>query len=243
MFKSSPKSVFQRVLLKLSGEALLGDDGCIDADSVTKICDNVASMRQSGVQVAIVIGGGNIVRGRALTKMGIDQVAADHMGILATVINGLALKEAFNRADIPTKVMSTLAIPSLVCGYNRDAAVADLEAGNVVVFVAGTGNPLFTTDTTASLRAIEIKADILLKATKVKGVYSEDPVKNPNAELFSTLSFDDVLSKNLGVMDLSAICLCRDHDLPIRVFDMNAENILKEIVSGQALGTLVTKEV
>jgi uridylate kinase len=197
---------------------------------------------ERGVQVALVIGGGNLIRGADLCATGLDRVTADHMGMLATVINGLALQDALDRKGVPVTVFSSLAISGLVEAYDRRQAIAALEAGKVVIFVAGTGNPLVTTDSAAALRGIEVGADIVIKATKVDGVFAADPVKNPKAERYEQLTYDEVLEQRLGVMDLNAILLCREFSLPLRVFNMSKVGGLLQAVSGESIGTLIQSE-
>jgi len=191
------------------------------------------------VQVALVIGGGNLIRGADLCAADFDRISADQMGMLATVINGLALRDAFENQSIPVTLMSAFAIPSIAEQYDRSKAHDHLQQGKVVIFSAGTGNPLVTTDSAAALRGIEIKANIVLKATKVEGVFDDDPIKNPKAERYEQLSYDEVISRRLGVMDLAAILLCQDHGLPLRVFNMNKHGALKRIMLGEDVGTLI----
>jgi len=230
----------KRILLKLSGEALMGDSEFgINPDVLKRVADEVEMLRSSNIEIAMVIGGGNIFRGISLADGGTDRTTADHMGMLATVINALALQDAIEQRGLKVRVMSALAINQVCEDYIRRRAVRHLEKGRVVIFAAGTGNPFFTTDTAASLRGIEINADLVLKGTKVDGVYDSDPVKNPDAKLFTELSFDEVITKKLGVMDTTAIVLCRDNNIPIRVFNMNKEGVLRDIVHGKNHGTLV----
>lgn len=237
---TTAKPIYQRVLLKLSGEALQGDHLFgIDAGKLSKITQEIASAVQLGVQVAVVIGGGNLIRGSDLCAGGFDRISADQMGMLATVINGLALRDGLEKRLIPATLMSAFAIPSVADQYDRTRAKDYLQQGRVVVFSAGTGNPLVTTDTAAALRGIEIGADIVLKATKVDGVFNDDPIKNPNAERFQCLSYDQVISQRLGVMDLTAILLCQEHGLPLRVFNMNKQGALRRIMLGEDIGTLI----
>jgi uridylate kinase len=233
------KPVYQRILLKLSGEALQGDHFGIDPAKLTKVSAEIASVTQLGVQVALVIGGGNLIRGADLCTTGFDRVTADQMGMLATVINGLALRDALHTKSIPVKVMSAISIPGLVDRYDRWKAIDALEQGLVTIFVAGTGNPLVTTDSAAALRGVEINANIVLKATKVDGVFAADPIKNPKAERYLSLSYDEVLEQRLGVMDMNAILLCRDNALPLRVFNMSKQGALHRIVLGEDVGTLI----
>ncbi|MDR3477803.1 MAG: UMP kinase [Gammaproteobacteria bacterium] len=236
----SAQPIYQRILLKLSGEALQGDHLFgINAGKLTKVSQEIASVVKMGVQVALVIGGGNLIRGADLCATGLDRVTADHMGMLATVINGLALLDALDRKGIPASLMSALSIPGLVDFYDRRKAKEELEKGKVVIFVAGTGSPLVTTDSAAALRGIEVGADIVIKATKVDGVFAADPIKNPKAERYDSLTYDEVLEQRLGVMDLNAILLCREHGLPLRVFNMSKQGALQRIVVGDNVGTLI----
>lgn len=240
MEHTSAKPLYRRVLLKLSGEALQGDHLFgIDASKLARIAQEIAAVTQINVQIALVIGGGNLIRGADLCAGGLDRIAADQMGMLATVINGLALRDALERKLVPVTLMSAFGIPSIADQYDRYKAQEELQMGRVVIFSAGTGNPLVTTDSAAALRGIEINADIVLKATKVEGVFDDDPIKNPEAERYQYLSYDDVISKRLGVMDLTAILLCQDHNLPLRVFNMNKQGALKRIMLGENIGTLI----
>ena len=234
------QTAHQRILLKLSGEALLGrEDYGIDPDVIHRIAGEVVEVAKMGVEVALVIGGGNIFRGAGLAESGIDRVTGDHMGMLATVMNALALQDAMESIGIDARVMSALSIHDVCEDYIRRRAQRHLEKGRVVICAAGTGNPFFTTDTAAALRAIEIGAAILLKATRVDGVYDSDPEVNPDAKRFESLSYDHVIESKLGVMDANAIVLCRDQDMPIRVFDVFGEGNLKRLVLGEAIGTLI----
>ncbi|MBT8441460.1 MAG: UMP kinase [Gammaproteobacteria bacterium] len=231
---------YHRILLKLSGEALLGrEDYGIDPDMLNGIARDIREIYNMGVQIGVVIGGGNIFRGAGLARAGMDRVTGDHMGMLATVINSLAMQDALERLDIQARVMSALQIHQISEDYIRRRAVRHLEKGRVTIFAAGTGNPFFTTDTAAALRAIEIGADVLVKATKVDGVYSADPLTNPDAEHYPDLSFDKVLRDKLNVMDATAIVMCRDNDLPIRVFDLTRPGALVQLVGGESIGTVV----
>ena len=231
---------YRRILLKLSGEALTGDaDFGIDPKVLDRMAVEVGQLVGLGIQIGMVIGGGNLFRGAALHAAGMERVTGDHMGMLATVMNSLAMRDALERANISTRVMSAIPMSGVVEHYDRRTAIRHLQAGDVVIFAAGTGNPLFTTDTAACLRGIEIDADLILKATKVDGVYSADPVTNPDAIKFDTLSYDDVIEKKLGVMDLTAICLSRDHKIPIKVFNMSKPGALLDNVMGRADGTLI----
>jgi uridylate kinase len=234
-------SRFKRILVKLSGEALLGDaEYGIDPAMLRRVALELQEVVAMGVQVAVVIGGGNIFRGAGLARAGMDRVTADQMGMLATVMNALAMQDAIESIGAHARVMSAIRINEVAEEYIRRRAVRHLEKGRVVVFAAGTGNPFFTTDTAASLRAIEIGADILIKATKVNGVYSDDPVKNPAATRYETLSFDRVLDDRLSVMDATAIVMCRDNRLPLRVFNLGNTGDLPRVVRGEDVGTLVT---
>jgi uridylate kinase len=240
MDQTSERPIYRRILLKLSGEALQGDHLFgIDATKLARIAQEVAGATQLGVQVALVIGGGNLIRGADLCAAGFDRISADQMGMLATTINGLALRDAFDKKNIPATLMSAFGISSVADQYDRSVAKEKLEQGRVVIFSAGTGNPLVTTDSAAALRGIEINADIVLKATKVEGVFDDDPIKNPKAERYQHLTYDEVISKRLGVMDLTAILLCQDHDLPLRVFNMNKQGALRRIMLGEDIGTLI----
>jgi uridylate kinase len=234
---------YSRILVKLSGEALLGDgDYGIDPLVLKRIAGELQDIVQMGVQVAVVIGGGNIFRGAGLARAGMDRVAADHMGMLATVMNSLALQDALESLGLHARVMSAIRINEVCEDYIRRRAVRHLEKGRIAVFAAGTGNPFFTTDTAAALRAIEINADVLLKATKVNGIYSDDPVRNPTAVRYPRLTFDKVLGDKLDVMDATAIVMCRDNRLPLRVFNLNNPGDLTRIVRGEDVGTAVTNE-
>ena len=235
------EEAYQRILLKLSGEALLGqEDYGIDPVIIHRIAVEIGDVTRLGIQVAVVIGGGNIFRGAGLAKSGIDRVTGDHMGMLATVLNSLALQDALERIGIDARVMSAISVHDVCEDYIRRRAIRHLEKGRVVLCAGGTGNPFFTTDTAAALRAIEIDADIVLKATKVDGVYSADPVKDSAAELYDRLGYDRVIESKLGVMDANAIVLCRDQRMPIRVFNVFDEGNLVRIVKGEAIGTLVS---
>lgn len=215
-----------------------GDFG-IEPEVLRRLADDMAALVAAGVQLGVVIGGGNIFRGAGLVKSGIDRVSGDHMGMLATVMNSLAMKDFLSRAGVEARVMSAFRIDQVCEHYSRDAAVRHLEHGRVVLMAAGTGNPFFTTDSAASLRAVEIGAELLVKATKVDGVYSADPVKDPHAKLYDVLDYDRVLAENLGVMDHTAILLCRDHGLPLRVMNIHHEGALAGVVRGEPVGTLV----
>ncbi|MFL0798947.1 MAG: UMP kinase [Agarilytica sp.] len=234
---------YKRILLKLSGEELMGSEGFgIDPKVLDKMALEIGQLVGIGVQVGLVIGGGNLFRGAALSKAGLDRVTGDHMGMLATVMNALAMRDALERSNISSNVMSAIPMSGMVDHYDRRKAIRQLESGEVVIFSAGTGNPFFTTDSAACLRAIEVEAEIVLKATKVEGVYSADPAKDPTATMFDTLSYDKVLADKLGVMDLTAICLCQERGLPIRVFKMAKAGALLNIVVGETEGTLISED-
>lgn len=235
-----PTPKYARVLLKLSGEALQGDRGYgIAPPIIENIAQECKEVHQLGVQVAIVIGGGNIIRGVAASAQGMDRASADYMGMLATVINALALQDALESIDVPTRVQTAIEMQALAEPYIRRRAVRHLEKGRFVIFAAGTGNPYFTTDTAAALRANEINAKIILKATKVDGIYDRDPMREPNAKRFDKLSYMDVLQRNLQIMDAAAISLCKDNDLPIMVFNMHEKGNIRRAVLGEPIGTLV----
>jgi uridylate kinase len=234
---------FKRILLKLSGEALMGPAGFgIEPATLERIASEIAEVRALGVEVAVVIGGGNIFRGLAASAHGMDRASADYMGMLATVMNSLALQDSLERANVNTRVLSAIEMQELCEPYIRRRAMRHLEKGRVVIFAAGTGNPYFTTDTAASLRAMEIHADILLKATKVDGVYDKDPNKHSDAQKFHRLTYIEVLQRNLAVMDSTAISLCRDNKLGIVVFDMRSRGNIRRVVMGESIGTLVSDE-
>ncbi|MBL8390112.1 MAG: UMP kinase [Hydrogenophaga sp.] len=231
---------YQRILLKLSGEALMGDDAFgINRATIVRMVEEIAEVTRLGVQVAIVIGGGNIFRGVAGGSVGMDRATADYMGMLATVMNSLALADTMDKAGLVARVMSAIAIEQVVEPYVRPKALQYLEEGKVVVFAAGTGNPFFTTDTAAALRGAEIGAEIVLKATKVDGVYTADPKKDPKATRYTTLTFDEAMAKNLQVMDATAFALCRDQKLPVKVFTIFKPGALRNVVLGGDEGTLV----
>lgn len=234
---------YKRILLKLSGEALMGSMGFgIDPKVLDRMALEVGQLVGIGVQVGLVVGGGNLFRGAALQVAGLDRVTGDHMGMLATLMNALALRDALERSNIKSTVMSAIPMSGVVDHYDRRKAIRALRRGEVVIFAAGTGNPFFTTDSAACLRGIEVEADLVLKATKVDGVYSADPMVDPDAVKFDFLSFDEVLDRKLEVMDLTAICLCRDHNMPVRVFAMEQQGALLNIVVGGSEGTLVAAE-
>lgn len=233
-------AVPDRILLKLSGEALMGEQqGGIDPEILQRIAAEILDVQAAGVQVALVIGGGNIFRGAPLAAAGMDRVRGDQMGMLATVMNALAMQDTIERLGGSCKVMTALAIDTVGEAWSAHRARHYLDAGNVVICAAGTGNPFFTTDTAASLRAVELQADLLLKATMVDGVYTADPKKDPTAQRYATLRFDEAIAKQLGVMDLTAMVMCRDNGMPLRVFDMFAAGALLAIVQGDSVGTLV----
>jgi len=231
---------FQRVLLKLSGEALMGDSGYgIDPDVLDSLADQVGDVAAAGIEIAVVVGGGNIFRGLAASAAGMDRAQADYMGMLATVMNALALQDALERHGVYTRVMSAIEMQAVAEPYIRRRAIRHMEKGRVVIFAAGTGNPYFTTDTTAALRALEVGADCLMKATKVDGVYDDDPKLNPDAVKFDELTYLDVLNRGLRVMDTTAISLCMDNGLPIIVFNMETAGNIERAVSGESVGTIV----
>lgn len=231
---------YKRILLKLSGEALSGNESFgIDSRVLDSMALAIGQLVGIGVQVGLVVGGGNLFRGAALQEAGLDRVTGDHMGMLATVMNALAMRDALERSNIATQAMSAIPMTGVVDHYDRRKAIRALTNGDVVIFSAGTGNPFFTTDSAACLRAIEVGAELVLKATKVDGVYSADPMKEPDAIKYEQLSYDEVLDKKLEVMDLTAICLCRDHSMPVRVFEMEKPGALLNIVRGGNEGTLI----
>jgi uridylate kinase len=232
---------FGRVLLKLSGEALLGGEQYgIDPHMLSRVAAEITELNRLGIQLGVVIGGGNIFRGAGLARAGMDRVTGDHMGMLATLINALALQDALERAGTFARVMSALQIHEVCEDYIRRRAIRHLEKGRVVILAAGTGNPFFTTDTAAALRAIEIGADVLVKATKVDGVYTADPLKDRSASRYEQLSYDKVLTDKLNVMDATSVVMCRDNNLPIRIFDLNTPGALVRVGRGEQIGTLVS---
>jgi uridylate kinase len=234
------KAAYQRILLKLSGEALLGDeDYGIDPAIIGRIANEILEVINTDVQVAIVIGGGNIFRGAGLAQSGIDRVTGDHMGMLATLMNSLALQDAMEKVGVDARVMSAISVHAVCEDYIRRRATRHLEKGRVVIIAGGTGNPFFTTDTAAALRAIEVGADIVLKATKVDGIYSADPKIDEDAQMYESLSYDEVIEGKLSVMDANAIVLCRDQGMPIRVFNVFGSGNLMQIVNGEKVGTIV----
>ncbi len=233
---------YRRILLKLSGEALMGNgDYGIDPDIINGLAMEIIEAQQAGAEVGVVIGGGNIFRGAGLAAKGMDRVTGDHMGMLATVINALAMQDALEKLGAYARVMSAIKINQICEDYIRRRAVRHLEKGRIALFAAGTGNPFFTTDSAAALRATEINAELLIKATKVDGIYDADPKKNPNATRFDTLTYDEVLSRNLQVMDTAAFALCRDNNIPLRIYDMSQAGTLMRILKGENIGTLVTR--
>lgn len=235
---------YNRILLKLSGEELVGDEAFgIDPRVLDRTAQEIGQLVGIGVQVGLVIGGGNLFRGAALSAAGMDRVTGDHMGMLATVMNSLAMRDALDRKGIAARVMSAIPVDGVVERYDHRRAIGYLSAGEVVIFSAGTGNPFFTTDSAACLRGIEINAELVLKATKVDGVYSADPLKTPGAQRFKRLTYDQVLDKKLEVMDLTAICLCREHGMPVRVFRMSKPGALLDIMIGGDEGTLIEEGV
>ena len=240
MITATTDKKYKRILLKLSGEALQGaGEFGIDPRVLDRMALEIGQLVGIGIQVGLVIGGGNLFRGAELSAAGLDRVTGDHMGMLATTMNALAMRDALERSNIPTTAMSAIPMSGVVDRYDRRSAIRCLEQGDVVIFSAGTGNPFFTTDSAAALRAIEVGAELMIKATKVDGVYDSDPMKNPDAVKYDSLSYDDVLDGKLGVMDLTAICLCRDHKMPVRVFEMDKKGALVNIVVGADEGTLI----
>ena len=232
---------YGRILLKLSGEALLGDRPYgVDPEFCAFIANQVRSVHATGVQVGIVVGGGNIFRGMAAAARGMDRATGDYIGMLATVMNGLALQDALEKAGVPTRVMTAIAMNEVAEPYIRRRAIRHLEKGRVAIFVAGTGNPYFTTDTAAALRAVEINAEVLLKATKVDGVYDRDPMADANARRYARLSYADLLRDQLKVMDAAAVSLCMENDLPIVVFDLNTPDNITKVATGEPVGTIIT---
>ena len=231
---------YRRILLKLSGEALMGEaDYGIDPKVIGRLADEIIEVQKAGIQIGVVIGGGNIFRGAGLAAAGMDRVTGDHMGMLATVMNALAMQDAIERRGGFARVMSAIQIHDVAEDFIRRRAIRHIEKGRIAIFAAGTGNPFFTTDSAAALRAIEINADLLLKATKVDGVYTADPRKDKNAKRYEQLSYDDVIQRNLQVMDTSAIALARDNRIPLRIYDMSVEGDLMRIMRGAKIGTLV----
>ena len=239
---TNAKPVYKRILLKLSGEALQGSEGFgIDASILDRMAQEIKELVELGIQVGVVIGGGNLFRGAGLAKAGMNRVVGDHMGMLATVMNGLAMRDSLHRAYVNARLMSAIPLNGVCDNYSWAEAISLLRNNRVVILAAGTGNPFFTTDSAACLRGIEIEADVVLKATKVDGVFTADPVKDPTATLYEQLTYNEVLDKELKVMDLAAFCLARDHKLPIRVFNMNKPGALRRVVMGENEGTLITE--
>lgn len=239
---SSGEPAYRRILLKMSGEALQGDSQSnIDPAVLDRMADEISQVRQLGVQIGIVIGGGNLFRGATLAKAGIGRVTSDSMGMLATLMNALALRDAFERADMPTRILSAIPMSGVVDHYDRRKAIHHLQKGRIVLFAGGTGNPLVTTDSAASLRGIEIEADIILKATQVDGIYTADPAKDPFATRYTSLTYKEALDKELAVMDLASFCQCRDHGMKLRVFNINKPRAILRIIMGEEEGTLVTR--
>ena len=240
MTKTGSQPVYKRVLLKLSGEALMGDaEYGIQPEVISRFAKEISELSAQGVQLGVVIGGGNIFRGAGLAASGMDRVSADHMGMLATVMNALALQDALERNGTFCRVMSAIRIHEVCEDYLRRRAIRHLEKGRVVIFAAGTGNPFFTTDSAASLRAVEIGAELMLKATQVDGVYNADPNKDPNAIRYDELSYDEVINNRLAVMDTTAVVMCQEQKIPLRVFDVHKEGNLTKIIYGEEVGTLV----
>lgn len=238
------KNQYKRILVKVSGEALMGAQSHgIEPEIIARLAEEIHSVRASGVQIGLVIGGGNIVRGAGMAARGMDRVAGDHMGMLATIINALAMRDAIERAGSDCRVMSALHVNQVCEPFIRGRAIRHLNKDRIVIFAAGTGNPFFTTDSAASLRAIEIEAEIMLKATKVDGIYTADPVTHPDAKRYEKLTFDEALEQKLGVMDATALVLCREHNMPVRVFNLFGEGHLARIVAGEDIGTLVVQEL
>ena len=233
---------YRRILLKLSGEALMGDGDCgIDPAVINGLAKEIIDVQKAGAEIGVVIGGGNIFRGAGLAAGGMDRVTGDHMGMLATVINALAMQDALEKHGVSARVMSAIKINQICEDYIRRRAVRHLEKGRIAIFAAGTGNPFFTTDSAAALRATEINAELLLKATKVDGIYDADPKKHPDAKRFGQLTYDEVIQRNLQVMDTAAFALCRENDIPLRIYDIGREGALMDILMGEDIGTLVTR--
>lgn len=240
---AQPKAIYKRILLKLSGEALMGEQGYgIDPDTISRIAAEVKEVHDLKVEVAIVVGGGNIFRGVALSALGMDRASADYMGMLATIINGIALQDACEKQGLFTRVMTAIEMHEVAEPFIRRRAIRHVEKGRVVIFAAGTGNPYFTTDSAAALRALEIKADAILKATKVEGIYTADPKTDKTATMFDRLTYLDVIQRDLKVMDTSAISLCRERGVPIHVFNLNTPGNIARVVKGEKIGTVVCPE-
>lgn len=238
-----PEPAYKRILLKLSGEALMGEQGYgIDPATITRIASEIKDVHELGVEVAIVVGGGNIFRGVALSARGMDRASADSIGMLATMINALALQDALEKQNVFTRVMSAIEVNKIAEPFIRRRAIRHVEKGRVVIFAAGTGNPYFTTDSAAALRALEIKADAILKATKVEGIYTADPTTNPTATMFDRITYLDVIQRDLKVMDTSAISLCRQSGVPIHVFNLHTPGNIARVVRGERIGTVVCGE-
>ncbi|MEE9398389.1 MAG: UMP kinase [Methylococcales bacterium] len=235
--------ICKRILLKLSGEALMGEDNYgINPQSIGRLANEINDLCNVGIQVGLVVGGGNILRGAEQAAEGLDRVTGDHMGMLATIINALAMQDALEKMGQQVRVMSALQINQICEDYIRRKAIRHLEQGKITIFAAGTGNPFFTTDSAASLRAIEINAELMIKATKVDGVYTADPFKDPNATLYSRLTYDDALDQRLSVMDATALVLCRDHKIPLRVMNIFHPGAIMKLLQGEEIGTLITAE-
>ncbi len=232
---------YKRILIKLSGEVLAGEEGVgIEPAIVRELAEEIKNLKGVGVEIAVVIGGGNLIRGIEAAKYGLDRVTADHVGMLTTIINGLALSAVLEKQGVATSVQSAIAVGEMVAPYVRSNALSDVRKGKVVIFVGGTGNPYFTTDTAAALRALEIQAEVILKATKVDGVYDSDPAKNSEAVKFDSISYQEVLQKRLGVMDAAAISLCMEHHLPVIVFNIKGKGNMQRIILGEKEGTLIS---
>ncbi len=243
MIETEAKPIYKRILVKLSGEALMGDSQfSLDSSVFERLARELLSVVSLGIQTAIVVGGGNLFRGTALSNAGLDRVTGDHMGMLATLMNALAMRDVFERNDLSTRIMSAIPMSGIVDHHDRRKAIHHLERGRIVIFAAGTGNPLVTSDSAASLRGIEINADVILKATQVDGIYSDDPVHHPEATLYKHLTYEEVLHKELAVMDLAAFCQCRDHDMLLHIFNINSDGALLRIVMGGREGTTVAVE-
>lgn len=240
VFNLGMKPVYHRVLLKMSGEALMGgSDNAIAPSVLNRIAKEIYEVHQLSVQIAIVIGGGNFCRGATLSEVGINRITGDHMGMVATIMNALALRDAFERSNMPVRILSSVAVAGMVDLFQRRKAIHHLEQGRIVIFAAGTGNPLFTTDSAASLRGIEIEADAVIKATNVDGVYSEDPRKNSDAVFYQHLTYQEALEKELEVMDLAAFCQCRDYQMPLRIFNIGKPGMFLKVIQGKKVGTFV----
>jgi len=238
----TPKTIFRRILLKLSGEALAGTQGFgVDPARVPEVAREIRDVRQMGVETALVIGGGNIFRGLGPAAREMDRVSADHMGMLATVINAIALQDALENQGVETRVMTAITMHQVAEPFIRRRAIRHLEKGRVVIFAGGTGNPYFSTDTTAALRATEVRADVILKATKVNGIYSADPVQFKDAKMFTEISYQDIISQDLRVMDSTAITMCRENHLPIIVFNLNVPGNIVRVIQGEKVGSLVNR--